>query len=232
MPPTQGSSSGSLTGAPLWTLTVVVILVSGLLFFFISQPLAEAFDALMPAPPEPEPRVEVAPPPPPAEPAEPPPPPPRIWTAEEIEAGMDELAQTLGPLIEAGLSELPTYSELGAIPATDAGGEPAIDEAGAQRAAARWTSWGVIWRNRVDAERSKLPPQTQCVGHEGLQAGCTELHDLLEDVEAVADAETYDDATSRMEAASARLDLYLEPPPLAESEDGDDPSLDVAEPAQ
>lgn len=48
-PPPQAPEE-ALSGAPLWTLTVVLILVSGLLLYFAQMPLAQAFDALLPPP--------------------------------------------------------------------------------------------------------------------------------------------------------------------------------------
>lgn len=223
MPPQNAASSGSLTGPPLWTLTAVVIGVAGILFFFVSEPLASAFDLLLPSsvhqqaaePVEPPPVVQ-------EEPEEPPPPPPKIWTPAEIEAGMAELGETLPALVEAGRSELPTYEDLGAD-----------DEANAQRAAARWGRWGVVWHNRVDAERTKMPPREQCLPHEDLRFPCTEVHEILDAIESVSQATTYETAETRLDEATERLDLYLNPPPPPDDEEDDEAgepdSLDVAE---
>ncbi|MDA8016231.1 MAG: hypothetical protein MPN21_02185 [Thermoanaerobaculia bacterium] len=208
MPPTRELSSGSLTGPPLWTLTAAVVLVAGILFYFVSEPLAAAFDLLLPAPPVVEQPEIAAPEPAPApEPTEPPPPPPRVWTQTEIEAGMAELGETLAQLIEAGRSELPTYEDLG----TD-------DAVKAQRATARWSRWGVVWHNRVEVERSKMPPREQCRIHEDVQDSCTEIHGIMDDLEAVSDALTYDGARTHLDTVEDRLDLYLEPPPPEEEE--------------
>lgn len=218
MPPTSDASSGSLTGPPLWTLTAVMIVVAGILFYFVSEPLASAFDLLLPStltegevePEEPAPVVET-------EPEEPPPPPPKIWTPAEIEAGMTELATTLPALIDAARSELPTYEDLASA-----------EDANAQRATARWGRWGNVWHNRVDAESAKMPPRAQCSPHDELRDGCVEAHAILDDLEAVKDATEYDDAVARVDAVAERLDLYLNPPPPEEPED----SLDVAESPQ
>lgn len=218
MPPTSDASSGSLTGPPLWTLTAVLIAVAGILFFFVSEPLASAFDLLLPSslidegeaePEVPMPVVET-------EPEEPPPPPPKIWTPAEIDAGMAELATTLPALIDAARSEMPTYEDLAST-----------DDANAQRATARWGRWGNVWHNRVDAERAKLPPRGQCRPHDDLRDGCVELHSILDDLEAIKDATEYGDAELRVDAVAARLDLYLNPPPPPEEPKDD--SLDVAE---
>lgn len=210
MPPVRESSSGSLTGPPLWTLTAVVILVSGVLFYFVSEPLASAFDLLMPSSMlNRDADTAEPPPPPPAEPTEPEAPPPRIWTPAEIEAGLAAVGESLGALLEAGSTELPTFEDLGSS-----------DEVKSQRADARWARWGVVWHNRLDAERAKLPPREQCLPKAGLQEACTEVHDILDQAGAIAAAQTYDDAGTRLKAAAERFDLYLHPPPEPEAEDG------------
>jgi hypothetical protein len=192
----------------LWTLTAVAIVVAGVLFYFVSGPLASAFDLLMPSS---MPRHdEVTEPPPPPEPAEPEAPPPSIWTPAEIEAGVAAVGESLGALLEAGSTELPTYEDLGSA-----------DEVKAQRAVARWARWGLVWHNRSGAERAKLPPRDQCRLQEDLEAACIELHDILDQIEAAAAAETYKAAGARLEAVTERFDLYLNPPPEPQSEDGD-----------
>ena len=201
----------------------MVILVAGFLFYFVSEPLASAFDLFLP-----KSFLEVEAEPPPAVPEEPeePPPPtaplPKIWTPAEIESGLTELATSLPSLAEAGDTELPTYEDLGSA-----------DEAMSQRATARWSRWGVVWHNRIDVERAKMPPREQCSRDPMLQASCVEVHDILDQLEVVSRATTYDDAEARLEAATDRLDLYLHPPPPPEDELGDETeSLDVAESTQ
>lgn len=229
-PPPQQPDEG-LSGAPLWTLTVVLVLVSGLLFYFAQLPMAQAFDAIVPeleeeAPERAEPTTAAEEPT--ADEAPPPPPPPEPWIRHEIAAAVAESRDGVLALVEEARAELPTYEDLGSS-----------DEAQSRRAAARFERWGTVWRNRVDVQREILPPPELCApvdpepatdpspepeptedadtepdGDEAEPAvvplrterACLDMHALLADLAAVAGARTYDEAEALLEVAAERVE--------------------------
>ncbi|MEM8961907.1 MAG: hypothetical protein AAGD38_10525 [Acidobacteriota bacterium] len=192
-----------------WSPSIVLIVAGGVLLYFARVPLSDWLAA-------PEPEIEDVAPAPlavaPTTPADTEPAPPPPLTRDEIALRLEGLPERTLDLALAGRDELPEFTELGTA-----------DEVRAQVIANRWRSWGGVWKNRVRQLVDSLPPLDQCQEQFDFRPTCDALERSLALLASIPSAETYDDATARIDGAVTVLERYFEPPPEEDEEvDGED----------
>lgn len=205
-PPSPGSSgvriaARSQAGVPrpiAWGAGVVLVVLSGLVFWAARQPIDGSLDRWLTLPTiqRAEP-VAVATPQPvqdavPVEEEDTGP----VWDFTTIEEALIPLPDQVQTLITAGRQEQTDFADL------------AQRDAPAALQQSRWDNWRQVWRNRTAIPRETTPPVEECLPHAALEAACVAVHEALLELEGISELPQADGALEVFDRADAVLDAW------------------------
>jgi hypothetical protein len=114
----------------------------------------------------------------------------------EIESALLPLLEDTENLIAAGRIEIREFRGMSG----DGGGALALRN--------RWSSWAVIWFNRLNPIRSALPPLSVCAGAEEMFPTCDAVRSSMYWLERVPEAESAAEANQMLDRAQEILDGF------------------------